>query len=421
MHETGPPPSAYTEVQAATSVPDETQHIGNTTTIEVEKSSHNEYCHSPINNSGLCDETGHLSDTEFNDKIDAAQGLLLLGTDVSSADDSQDLPEPPEPNLNLTIDSGSATKTPTPKPSPRKGVLNLRQIGIKRHQPVDSSDPSAIGSPSGSPSTELPKQNKPTSRKKKEHNKTKRKNNKQNKPVKLKMRETGRKKDKDNQSTLSTTKASVPKPVSVRAKTSTRQTPISTTTPATVPHDQDESPDGKYSIKRTVVNGTIYYICSLCDRKYDTLHGLNNHHAKTHPPVNCDVCNRQFSTPNSLIHHSYTHLEQSFHCDQCDKSFPFRSQLENHVAAHTQEIKHTCEKCGKHFVRTGEYNIHMRGHSNIRIQCPVDGCDYETVDARNLTSHKKSHTKKISVYCKTCGKGFVYHEQRKRHMYREHP
>ena len=69
---------------------------------------------------------------------------------------------------------------------------------------------------------------------------------------------------------------------------------------------------------------------------------------------------------------------------------------------------------------TGEYNIHMRGHSNIQIQCPVDGCDYETVDVQNLTSHKKSHTKKISVYCKICGEGFVYHEQRKRHMNQIH-
>ena len=94
--------------------------------------------------------------------------------------------------------------------------------------------------------------------------------------------------------------------------------------------------------------------------------------------------------------------------------------MENHVSAHTQAVKHRCDKCGKQFVRTGEYNIHMRGHLKILIHCPIKGCDYETVDTRNLTSHKKSHTKRISVYCKICGEGFVYHEQRKRHMNQTH-
>ena len=168
------------------------------------------------------------------------------------------------------------------------------------------------------------------------------------------------------------------------------------------------------------MNGTVYYHCSYCNKKYDTLHRLNNHHEQTHPPVDCEVCNRQFNTPNSLIHHSYTHLEQSFNCDQCKISFPFKSQLETHQAVHTQAIKHRCDKCGKGFVQTGEYNIHMKGHVNIRLKCPEKGCDYDTVDIRNLNSHKKSHTKRISVYCKVCGEGFVYHEQRKWHM-KNHP
>ena len=420
-----------TQAQPSTSVHDETHHIGDTTITSTDVEQTTAMNKLTSSTSGLHDETSHTL-TESNDKIDAAQGLLLLGTDVSSADDSQDLPEPPE--LPLTTDPNNGDKTfvadstgipklPPSATSPRKGVLNLRQIGIKRHQPVDSSHPSAIGSPPRSPNTETLVQNKPTSCKTNEDRKNQRKNSKQNKHGKPKMKETKGNKDKVSKSTIPRISAPHSKSNKGQTKTSTRRTSTSTATTATASPDQDDSnngPEGKYSIKWTVVNGTIYYCCSYCNRKYDTLHGLNNHHAKTHLPVNCDVCNRQFSTPNSLIHHSYTHLEQSFHCDQCEKSFSFKSQLQNHVTAHTQEVKHKCDKCGKQFVRTGEYNIHMRGHSNIRIQCPLDGCDYETVDVRNLTSHKKSHTKRISVYCKICGKGFVYHKQRKRHMNRMH-
>ena len=403
----------------------------------------------------LHDETPHtltdvmdLSNTDFNDKIDAAQGLLLLGTDVSSADDSQEPPELPLPAAITTVglhdetdarsidsDKTITTEVSTTTHSPnatslRKGVLNLRQIGIKRHQPVDSSHPSAIGSPPGSPNTEKPVRTKQTPHRnsagsKKDQQKN---NNKPNSYARNKTKETKGNKNnatKDKVARLNTPQTSAPRTTSnkCRTKASTRWAPASTATTASAPTSRD-TPDngtkGKYSIKRTVVSGTIYYCCSYCNKNYDTLHGLNNHHENTHPPVNCDVCNRVFSTPNSLIHHSYTHLEQSFHCDQCEKLFPFKSQMENHVSVHTQAVKHRCDKCGKEFVRTGEYNIHMRGHSNIRIHCPIDGCEYETVDVRNLTSHKKSHTKRISVYCKICGEGFVYHEQRKRHMKQTH-
>ena len=121
------------------------------------------------------------SNADVNDMIDAAQGLLLLGTDVSSADDSQEPLELPLPvglrdetdaksnDIDKTV-KADTIDTPTHPPnvtSPRKGVLNLRQIGIKRHQPVDSSHPSAIGSPPGSPNTVKPVRSKPMPRKNK--------------------------------------------------------------------------------------------------------------------------------------------------------------------------------------------------------------------------------------------------------------
>ena len=360
----------------------------------------------------------------IDDKINAAEGLLLLGTDVSSADDSQEVPDPASvnaPNIDTTevphtetdnhedidnesdktIITGLHDETSEPVKSPKKGVLNFRQIGIKRHQPVDSSDPSAIGSPPGSPENV---QNQNTHKKRRRNlttkpaNPTKRKNRTSPKPTK-KPRLTISKSSKHNEEQRKK-----------RSVTPSQPTASSSSL------DAETENDRKYSIKRTVVNGTVYYHCSYCNKKYNTLHGLNNHHEETHPPVQCDVCNREFITPNSLIHHSYTHYEQSFTCDQCNKSFPFKSQLETHQAVHTQEIKYRCEKCGKGFVRIGEYNIHMKGHANIRLKCPEKGCDYNTVDIRNLNSHKKSHTKRKSVFCKICGEGFVYHEQRKRHM-----
>ena len=92
-----------------------------------------------------------IANDDIHDKIDVAEGLLLLGTDVSSADDSQEIPES-TPNSNTmesnhavtttqkdtednesdkTIITGLCDETSSPVKSPKKGVLNFRQIGIK--------------------------------------------------------------------------------------------------------------------------------------------------------------------------------------------------------------------------------------------------------------------------------------------------
>ena len=195
---------------------------------------------------------------------------------------------------------------------------------------MDSSDPSAIGSPPGSPDNGHNQH----SHKKRCINSTAgssnaiKKNKRKKKPSTKSVIRT--------KPTTSTPKPSKPKE-DQRKNRSTKQ---SQQTVASSSLSEETDDNRKYSIKCIVVNGITYYHCSYCSKKYDTLHGLNNHHEETHPPVLCDVCNREFSMPNSLIHHSYTHYEHSFNCDQCNKSFPFKSQLETHQVIHTQTIKH---------------------------------------------------------------------------------
>ena len=64
----------------------------------------------------------------------------------------------------------------------------------------------------------------------------------------------------------------------------------------------------KYRIKRTKQNGITYYHCGYCTKVFDLVQHLNNHHKRNHNPVTCDVCNKQFATPNTLMRHAYGHL-----------------------------------------------------------------------------------------------------------------
>ena len=221
----------------------------------------------------------------IDDTIDAAEGLLLLGTDVSSADDSQETPnidtmeiqhtetvtqeEADDNESDKTIITGLRDETSDPVKSPKKGVLNFRQIGIKRHQPMDSSDPSAIGSPPGSPDNG--------------HNRNshkKRRRNSTSKPSSATKRKKGPSTKPAKGTKPTTSKSSKPKEDHGKK----RSTDPSQQTAASASLDDETDNDKKYSIKRTVVNGTVYYHCSYCNKQYNTLHGLNNHHEETHPP-----------------------------------------------------------------------------------------------------------------------------------------
>ena len=77
----------------------------------------------------------------------------------------------------------------------------------------------------------------------------------------------------------------------------------------------------KYKIKRTKQNGITYYHCGYCTKVFDSLQHLNNHHKRNHNSVTCDVCNKQFATPNTLIRHAYGHLTKQYGCELCDQTF----------------------------------------------------------------------------------------------------
>ena len=137
-------------------------------------------------------------------------------------------------------------------------------------------------------------------------------------------------------------------------------------------------PPNKYKIRKFQIDKVRYYSCKYCNKHFESIHYLNNHHKKRHPPVSCDVCGKLYDTPNSLIRHSYRHLDGQFKCKVCDQSFHFKSELNSHSMKHSTEHLH-CKQCDKSFIRNSDFNAHIDTHGE-KWKCTYPGCDKECAD-----------------------------------------
>ena len=169
---------------------------------------------------------------------------------------------------------------------------------------------------------------------------------------------------------------------------------------------------------------TRKYYCSLCNDNapYKGLQALNIHHRDNHNPVQCKVCNKWCSTPESLRRHSYDHYDKTETCNICGEAFHFKSELKAHKIIHDERDGiHQCMKggCGKRYMRKGELVAHAKTHTGKLWKCPWKKCTYEAIDKRYLYQHKKGHSKNNYI-CKYCQEGFTHYMQRKRHYEKSH-
>ena len=95
----------------------------------------------------------------------------------------------------------------------------------------------------------------------------------------------------------------------------------------------------KYRVKRIQVGGIRYYVCEYCNNKFETLATLNDHHKKTHPALQCDVCNKICLTPYTLVRHFYKHVAKRYRCKLCNETFQFKSEVSQHMFVHMGEAK----------------------------------------------------------------------------------
>ena len=157
--------------------------------------------------------------------------------------------------------------------------------------------------------------------------------------------------------------------------------------------------------------------CIVCQVVTHSTMEYNKHYSANHPPLNCQDCSRTFTNPMSLQRHRYNHTktEGVYPCNRCDKVFPFGSQLQSHKFSHRRIAHFPCsgKGCKKVFMRKSDLAAHAEAHKKIKHDC--DKCTYTTFDKRYLKQHKRVHSDTYKYCCETCGKGFWFYQQYKRH------
>lgn len=149
--------------------------------------------------------------------------------------------------------------------------------------------------------------------------------------------------------------------------------------------------------------------------------------AKGHGYYCCwEDCHRPddpFSQKSKLQGHFLTHSNyKNFKCYVCGKQFARQATLDRHARSHRGEKPYKCQVCGKAFTDSSELKTHTRTHTGEKpFKCNYPGCNFETGDSSNMSSHKLTHgERKHKCTFPGCDKSFTRPDQLKRHMKTTH-
>ena len=167
------------------------------------------------------------------------------------------------------------------------------------------------------------------------------------------------------------------------------------------------------------------YICSQCDKSFNTVHGLEVHVRRSHAgilrPHSCDLCGKSFGHKISLEQHKETiHSSfRSFNCSECGKSFKRSSTLSTHMLIHSNTRPYSCAYCGKRFHQKSDMKKHTYVHTGERpYHCGA--CSKSFSQSSNLITHMRKHSGFKPFHCDICAREFYRKVDLRRHMYMHH-
>ncbi|CAH1994833.1 unnamed protein product [Acanthoscelides obtectus] len=153
--------------------------------------------------------------------------------------------------------------------------------------------------------------------------------------------------------------------------------------------------------------------CDLCGKLFKQRSGLTAHQKEVHIKAlnyTCDECGMRFVKKFKLTRHiRQAHSQESkLFCPHCEAGFGETYFLREHIRVRHENMRYSCQECGKEYESRCGLISHMSLHRNEKYRCAL--CEKVCPNKQQLRRHK---CVKVNTYpCNKCGKEFTA----KKHM-----